>query len=105
MSGTSDGLVEEIRRVAKLAMLELNEDEMKHIGTQFKNILDQLEKLSELDTKDINPFSLEDMEPMPWRKDEVVAWNRYSEVLSQAPVSEEGYFKVPRIVEGDHDEK
>ena len=39
MSGTSDGLVEEIRRVAKLAMLELNEDEIKHIGTQFKNIL------------------------------------------------------------------
>ncbi len=105
MDMMSNELMEDIRRVARLAMLELNEEESKQIGLQFKSILDQLQTLSELDTGDINPFRLEDMDPMPWRADEVHTWNRYSEVLSQAPESEDGYFKVPRIVREDRDEK
>jgi len=105
MDMTSGDLIEDIRRVARLAMLELNEEESKQIAVQFKMILDQLQTLGELDTRGINPFRLEDMDPMPWRADEVHIWNRYSEVLSQAPESEDGYFKVPRIVREDRDEK
>lgn len=105
MDITPEGLVEDIRRMARLAMIELNKEETKQIVEQFKSILDQLQALRELDTSDINHFPLDDGDPTPWRSDEVVMWNRYNEVLSQAPASEDGYFKVPQIVRDDRNEE
>ena len=58
MDITPEELVEEVRRMARLAMIELNKEETKQIAEQFKSILDQLQTLRELDTSDINPFPL-----------------------------------------------
>ncbi|PKM80681.1 MAG: Asp-tRNA(Asn)/Glu-tRNA(Gln) amidotransferase GatCAB subunit C, partial [Firmicutes bacterium HGW-Firmicutes-13] len=63
------------------------------------NILDHVKVLEELDTRDISPtfhvFPLKNV----YRKDEVKEVLDREEVLKNAPDKENGFFKVPRIIE------
>ena len=49
--------IEEIRHVANLANLTLSEDEVKKFGGQLSEVLDYIEKLKEVETKNVEPTS------------------------------------------------
>lgn len=90
---------EEVEHVARLARLELSEEEKERIRAQLDSILQYMEKLNELDTTDVEPTS--HVLPMVnvMREDALRPAISQEEALANAPDRQEAFFRVPRIIE------
>jgi aspartyl-tRNA(Asn)/glutamyl-tRNA(Gln) amidotransferase subunit C len=90
---------EDVEHVAELARLELTAAEKEQFITQLNSILTYIDKLNELDTRDVEPTS--HVIPMSnvLRDDEVRACLDRAQVLHNAPEASHFFFKVPRIIE------
>ena len=89
----------EVYHVAKLARLRLSESEAAKYKKDLNSILTYVESLEELDTDGITPMShVLDIKNV-WREDRPSERKRPQELLSNAPMKEKGYYKVPRILE------
>jgi aspartyl-tRNA(Asn)/glutamyl-tRNA(Gln) amidotransferase subunit C len=90
---------EDVEHVAELARLELTSAEKEQFIAQLNSILTYIEKLNELDTRDVEPTS--HVLPMAnvFRDDEVRPSMDRAEVLHNAPEESHFFFKVPRIIE------
>ncbi len=97
---------EEIIHVAKLARLEITDEEVSKYTPQLESILEYASKISEIDTNDVAPTShpLEMVNVL--RQDEIGESLTQEQALSNAPQAESGRFKVPQILgeEGDENE-
>jgi aspartyl-tRNA(Asn)/glutamyl-tRNA(Gln) amidotransferase subunit C len=89
---------DDVAHVARLARLELTEDELQLFTAQLAAVLEHAADVEALDVGDVPPT----MHPYPLRNvlrdDEVRPSVDRAEVLSQAPASEDGRFKVPPIL-------
>ena len=89
---------EEVRKVAELARLELNENEINNHAEQLEKILEYIKQLEEIDTKDV-PCTTRAIEVINvFRKDKKQNFNSKEELLDLAPSREDEYFKVPKIL-------
>jgi aspartyl-tRNA(Asn)/glutamyl-tRNA(Gln) amidotransferase subunit C len=88
-----------VRRVARLARIAVTDDEVPHLQGEINAILGFVEQLNEVDVTGVEPMT--SVTPMAMKKrQDVVADGSYPErVLSNAPVREDGYFVVPKVVE------
>jgi len=97
MAGKIDELL--VRRVAQLARLELSDREIIQFSTQLSAIVDYIEKLNELNTDGVEPLA----HCLPvcnvFRTDEVLPSLTQEQALANAPDAENGYFKVPKVLE------
>ncbi len=89
----------DIEKVARLARLELSEEEKEIFGNQMEQILTYMDQLNRLDTSGVEPTSHAIPIYNVFRDDEVKPSFPHEEVLAIAPDEEEGHFKVPRIIE------
>ncbi len=89
----------DIEKVARLARLELSEEEKVTFGDQLEQILNYMDQLNRLDTRGIEPTSHTIPISNVFREDEVTPSVSREEIFSIAPDEEEGHFKVPRILE------
>lgn len=89
----------DIEKVARLARLELSEEEKETFGNQLEQILTYMEQLNRLDTTGVEPTSHAIPIHNVFREDETRPSHPQEEVLGIAPDEEGGYFKVPRIIE------
>ncbi len=89
----------DIEKVARLARLELSEQEKEILGNQLEQILSYMEQLNRLDTTGIEPTSHAIPVYNAFREDETKPSLRKEGVLKLAPDQEDGHFKVPRIIE------
>ncbi|MGZ3514325.1 MAG: Asp-tRNA(Asn)/Glu-tRNA(Gln) amidotransferase subunit GatC [Thermodesulfobacteriota bacterium] len=88
-----------IEKVARLARLELSEEDRETFGNQMEQILTYMEQLNRLDTTGVEPASHAVPIYNVFREDEVKPSIPQEEVLAIAPDEEDGHFKVPRIIE------
>ena len=89
---------EEVKKVAHLARLELNENEINNHAEQLEKILGYIRQLEKIDTDDV-PCTTRAIEVVNvFRKDEKKNFDCKEEVLELAPSKEEKYFKVPKII-------
>jgi aspartyl-tRNA(Asn)/glutamyl-tRNA(Gln) amidotransferase subunit C len=101
--------VEEVERVAELAHLELTPDETGSMLSDLNAILDYVAELNELDTTGVVPLAqVSDLarespsEPGGadrLRADELVPSLDRAAVMTQAPESDQVFFKVPKVIE------
>jgi len=89
----------DIEKVARLARLELSEEEKVTFGDQLEQILTYMEQLNGLDTAGVEPTSHAIPIYNVFREDEVRPSFPQEEVLGIAPDEQDGQFKVPRIIE------
>ena len=89
----------DIEKVARLARLELSDDEKETFGNQMEQILTYMEQLNRIDTTGVEPTSHAIPVHNVFREDEVKPSFPQEEVLAIAPEEEDGHFKVPRIIE------
>jgi aspartyl-tRNA(Asn)/glutamyl-tRNA(Gln) amidotransferase subunit C len=89
----------DIEKVARLARLDLSEEEKETFGNQLEQILTYMEQLNRLDTTGVEPTSHAIPIHNVFREDETRPSHPQEEVLGIAPDEEGGYFKVPRIIE------
>ena len=74
-----------INKIAKLARIKLYEDESKDLLKDMNSILDWVEQLNEVDTKNIEPLSNISMSELPLREDMQTNEDKSNDVLSNAP--------------------
>jgi aspartyl-tRNA(Asn)/glutamyl-tRNA(Gln) amidotransferase subunit C len=89
----------DIEKVARLARLELSEDEKVTFGSQLEQILTYMEQLNRLNTSGVEPTSHAIPVYNVFREDKVKPSFPQEEVLAIVPDEEDGHFKVPRIIE------
>lgn len=92
----------DIRKVAKLAHLEISEEEAGRYEPQMNDIVAYVEKLNELDTSDVEPaiggLTPEGEATHADRNDVPTASLTQEEALDQAPSAVEGHFRVPKVL-------
>ena len=89
---------EEIRHVATLARLELDDHEVESMAGQLDKILAYVDKLGELDTDDIVPTTHALAICNAFREDQVVASLAREEALKNGPLQNGEAFVVPKII-------
>lgn len=93
---------QEVRYVADLANLRLDESEIGRMAKDLDEILTHIDKLNELDTSNVDPMAqvlFDAEETATLREDEERAPLGTDIALKNAAVSGSGYFKVPRVIE------
>ncbi len=90
---------EEVAKVARLARLELDANEIDSLAADLDSILGYVAKLDELDTADIVPTSQVVADQPPLRTDEVTNRPCPEDAVANAPETEDGMFVVPSIIE------
>ena len=86
---------DQLLHVARLARLELREEEVERLGAQLNDILAAVSKVSELDLSDVPPTSHPLDVVNVWAEDEPRPSLPVEEALANAPEREGSYFKVP----------
>lgn len=92
----------EVRYVAGLANLKLDDEEVVRLARDLDEILTHMDKLNELDTSHVEPMAqvLYDAGETATLREDIAGETLSSEVaLANAPVAGAGYFKVPKVIE------
>ncbi len=93
--------LDEVRKVARLARLELPEDDLIQMQSQLSAILAYIDQLNELDTTDVEPMA----HPLPiqnvFRPDEPTPSLPPDAALQNAPNRVGDYFGVPAVFDSD----
>ncbi|MAJ07168.1 MAG: Asp-tRNA(Asn)/Glu-tRNA(Gln) amidotransferase GatCAB subunit C [Crocinitomicaceae bacterium] len=88
-----------ISKLARLSKLKFNEDEMKLISNDLSKMLEFINQLQDLDTEGIDPLIHVNEEINNWREDQVQGMISQEEALSNSPVKDGTYFKLPKVLE------
>ena len=89
---------EEVKKVAHLARLELNENEINNHAEQLEKIMEYIKQLEKIDTDDV-PCTTRAIEVINvFREDAKKNFANTEELLELAPSREEQFFKVPKII-------
>jgi aspartyl-tRNA(Asn)/glutamyl-tRNA(Gln) amidotransferase subunit C len=92
----------DVRKVAKLAHLEITDAEVEMYSPQMDDIVKYIEQLNELDTDDVEPMlgglTAEGEATQTIREDDVVPSLGQKAALDQAPSAVAGHFQVPKVL-------
>jgi aspartyl-tRNA(Asn)/glutamyl-tRNA(Gln) amidotransferase subunit C len=90
---------EQIQHIAVLSRLNLSEEEKDLFGSQLSSILDYMDQLNELDTRETEPTSHVLSLSNVMRDDILASSLPGEEALKNAPSRSENFYRVPRIIE------
>lgn len=93
--------LEDVRRVAELARLEMDEAEMAEMQEKLSSLLDHIEVLNELDTESISPTAQVGTAGNVWREDEPIPSFTQEEALGNTAASRGGFFAVSSVMGSD----
>ena len=88
-----------ISKLEHLARLEVAPKEEARLMNDLNNILAMVEKLNELDTKNVDPLVYINEEGNVWREDEVQHQLSREKALKNAPDQDGEFFKVPKVID------
>ena len=89
---------DEVKKVAQLARLELNESEIQKHAEQLEKILDYIRQLEKINTENVSCTTRAIEVTNVLRKDEKKDYENSEELLDLAPSREDKFFKVPKII-------
>lgn len=92
---------QDVQRVAELAHLELTADEVPRMVGDLNSILDDVHRLNELDTTNVEPMTRVAGLVIPdvMRDDRIEPGVTREEAVGKAPESDGTYFRVPKVIE------
>ena len=89
---------EQVSKVAQLARLKLNNEQIDNHAIQIEKILDYINQLEKIDTNNV-PCTTRAIEVINVvRNDENKIFKEREEILNLAPSREQDFFKVPKIL-------
>jgi len=91
----NDALVD---KLAHLSRLKFNDEEKQEIKTDLQRMIVFVEKLNELDLEHVEPLLHMSGEINVLREDEVKGSISRSDALKNAPLHDEQFFKVPKVI-------
>ena len=91
--------LEQVRRVAQLARLEISEAEAEQTLSQLNGIFTLIEEMQAVDTKGVEPMAHAQDLAQRLRDDRVTEENRRDAFQAVAPETEAGLYLVPKVIE------
>jgi aspartyl-tRNA(Asn)/glutamyl-tRNA(Gln) amidotransferase subunit C len=88
-----------VRRIARLARIKVGEEEARGLVRELSGILDWVKQLDEVDTANIEPMTRVVPIALRQRKDEVADGEIADAVTANAPLIEDHFYVVPKVVE------
>ena len=90
--------LDEARHIARLANLDFSDAEYERFTRQLNSILEYMEQLNRIDTSAIEPTACVESGAHALRDDVVRPSRSREEALANAPESDRGLFKVPKVI-------
>ncbi|MBC58499.1 MAG: Asp-tRNA(Asn)/Glu-tRNA(Gln) amidotransferase GatCAB subunit C [Confluentimicrobium sp.] len=91
--------IDTARRVAHLARISVDENDLPALAGELSQILTFMEQLNEVDIDGVEPMTSVTPMRLKRREDVVTDGNMRDKILSNAPDAREGFFAVPKVVE------
>jgi len=89
--------IKDVEHVAKLARLELTEEEKELYTKQLGDVLKYVDQMNEVDTSNVKPMA-QVVDLVNVMREDVVHYEQTKEeLMANAPDEEDGFFKVPKI--------
>lgn len=88
-----------VKRVAHLARIALDEEEAPRMSGELNAILEFAKQLDEVDVTGIEPMVSAMPMVLRMREDKVTDGDKAVDIVANAPMTEEGFFLVPKVVE------
>jgi len=88
-----------VRRIAHLARIAVTDAEVPHLQGELNAILDFVEQLGEVDVEGVEPMTSVTPMVMKKRADAVTDGGYPDKIVANAPMSEDNFFMVPKVVE------
>lgn len=89
---------EEIVHIAKLASLNLSEEEIERYTNDMQEILEFANTINNVNTEGMNETIGANEKYNVFRKDEVVNFENREILLQNAPSQDEGMFRIPKVI-------
>ena len=86
-------------KVAKLARIEVESQDLESLAKEFNDILGFIEQLNEVDVDGIEPMTSVTPQKLLCGNDSITDGDKQTSVLKNAPISREGFYAVPKVVE------
>ncbi len=90
---------DDVRRIARLARIEVSNDEVERTRGQLNEILGFVEQLQSVDTSGIEPMSHAVDVVQRLREDRVTETDRHKDFQAISPETEDGLYLVPKVIE------
>ena len=90
---------EDVRNIAQLARLQISDSEVEQLTTDLSNILALAEQMKAVDTSNVTPMAHPMDATQRLRDDEVTETNQRDKFQSLAPDVENGFYRVPKVIE------
>ena len=88
-----------VRRIAHLARIAVTDAEVPHLQNEINAILAFVEELGAVDVSGVEPMTSVIPMTLPMREDVVTDGEIETAVLANAPLAEDGFFVVPKVIE------
>jgi aspartyl-tRNA(Asn)/glutamyl-tRNA(Gln) amidotransferase subunit C len=88
-----------VKRVARLARIAVNEEDAERMAGELNTILGFVEQLNEVNVEGVEPMTSVTPMAMKKRQDVVTDGNKATDIVANAPATEENFFLVPKVVE------
>jgi len=88
-----------VRRIAHLARIAVAENEVEHLKGELNTMLAFVEQLAEVNVENVEPMTSVTPMAMKKRVDAVTDGNLAGDIVKNAPISEDNFFLVPKVVE------
>lgn len=90
---------DDVKAIARLARLSIDEADVPHYATNLSNILDLVEQMNSVDTSGVIPMSHPLDVAQRLRDDVVTEDNQRDAFQSVAPATRDGLYLVPKVIE------
>ena len=88
-----------VRRIGRLARIAVEESEVEHLRGEINAILAFMAELDSVDVHGVEPMTSVIPMKLPMREDVVTDGQIAEKVLANAPLTQDGFFLVPKVVE------
>jgi len=88
-----------VRRIARLARLEVVDSAVEHVASELKRVLVLADQLAAAEVAGVEPMAHPHEQMLAWREDKVTETDRADAFLALAPDARGGLYVVPKVLE------
>ena len=88
-----------VKKIASLSKIKVDDQDVEQLSQELSKIITWVEKLNEVETKNVTPVTNPSDIKIPIREDKVNDGKIEEKILKNAPEEKGGYFIVPKVIE------
>ncbi len=91
--------IKTVKRVARLSRIAVKDDEAERMARELNAILGFVEQLDEVNVNNVEPLTSVIPMSLRTREDVVTDGNKAADIVANAPLTEDHFFLVPKVIE------